>query len=248
MKQVSYSFGQSLGSQVKRQGINEIIELEFINSFVQGRTNLQVSIEGVNAKLNEIRQAQGQYPNSRRALSKNLGLFYGVSEGRKDLYRELDVASFVQGFKDYNMNINSLGINCDSLVRSEEGKYSEFIGKRYLEENKKRAGVSTTASGLQYLVTEKGSGDSPSENSKVTVHYTGRLVTGDVFDSSVDRGEPISFSLKQVIPGWTEGLQLMNKGAKYRFFIPSEIGYGGNPAGKIPPYSTLIFDVQLIDF
>ncbi len=122
-------------------------------------------------------------------------------------------------------------------------------GKQFLEENAKREGVTTTASGLQYEVLKEGSGAKPSSaSSRVTVHYEGKLTNGNIFDSSYKRNDPATFGLNQVISGWTEGVQLMNEGSKYRFFIPSELGYGSRGAGaSIPPNATLIFDVELLN-
>lgn len=120
-------------------------------------------------------------------------------------------------------------------------------GKAYLKENGSREGVVTTASGLQYEVLSEGTGKSPKATDKVRCHYEGRLTDGTVFDSSYQRGEPADFGLNQVIAGWTEGVQLMKEGAKYRFHIPYLLGYGERGAGaSIPPYSTLVFDVELI--
>ena len=118
-------------------------------------------------------------------------------------------------------------------------------GKAYLKENGSREGVVTTASGLQYEVLNEGTGKSPKATDKVRCHYEGRLTDGTVFDSSYQRGEPADFGLNQVIAGWTEGVQLMKEGAKYRFHIPYLLGYGERGAGaSIPPYSTLVFDVR----
>lgn len=120
-------------------------------------------------------------------------------------------------------------------------------GEVFLANNAKRDGVTTTASGLQYEVLNSGSGTKhPTEISTVNVHYHGTLTDGTVFDSSVERGEPISFPLNRVIKGWTEGVQLMKTGDKFRFFIPADLGYGSRSAGKIPPGSVLIFDVELL--
>ncbi|WP_031566458.1 FKBP-type peptidyl-prolyl cis-trans isomerase [Pararheinheimera texasensis] len=121
------------------------------------------------------------------------------------------------------------------------------LGEVFLANNAKRDGVKTTASGLQYEVLHSGNGDKhPTEISTVNVHYHGTLTDGTVFDSSVERGEPISFPLNRVIKGWTEGVQLMKKGDKFRFYIPADLGYGSRSAGKIPPGSVLIFDVELL--
>ena len=119
--------------------------------------------------------------------------------------------------------------------------------KKFFEENGKMQGVITTKSGLQYQVLKEGTGDKPGRRDTVKVHYEGKLPNGTVFDSSVARGEPIEFPVDQVIPGWTEALQLMKTGAKYRLFIPSRLGYGAHGAGNaIPPHSTLIFEVELL--
>jgi FKBP-type peptidyl-prolyl cis-trans isomerase len=120
-------------------------------------------------------------------------------------------------------------------------------GDAFLEANKSKEGVKVTASGLQYKIVQEGSGKSPAATDNVTVHYTGKLVDGTVFDSSVQRGEPATFGLNQVIPGWTEGLQLLKEGGKAILYIPYQLGYGERGAGgQIPPYSTLIFEVELI--
>jgi FKBP-type peptidyl-prolyl cis-trans isomerase len=126
-------------------------------------------------------------------------------------------------------------------------KDNKTIGREFLEENAKNDSVVQTTSGLQYMVLKEGTGTKPGPTDTVTVHYTGRLLDGTVFDSSVERGEPASFPLDKVIPGWTEGLQLMSEGSQYRLFIPSELAYGSKGAGdQILPNSTLIFDVELI--
>jgi FKBP-type peptidyl-prolyl cis-trans isomerase FklB len=122
-------------------------------------------------------------------------------------------------------------------------------GESFLAENKKRSEVKETASGLQYEVINEGAGEKPSETTTVKVHYHGTLVDGTVFDSSVERDSPASFGLNQVIKGWTEGLQLMPVGSKFRFFIPQDLAYGAtpNPQGPIQPYMALIFDVELLE-
>ena len=125
---------------------------------------------------------------------------------------------------------------------------NEQARKSYLEENGKRPEVVTTASGLQYEVLEEGSGAQPQAGDQVKVHYTGRLIDGTVFDSTVERGEPATFGVTQVIPGWVEALQLMKAGSKWRLHIPSNLAYGPQGAGGIiGPNSTLIFDVELLE-
>jgi len=131
--------------------------------------------------------------------------------------------------------------------RAKAGKAHKEAGEKYLAENAKKDGVITLPSGLQYQVLKEGNGKKPTAKDTVQCHYEGFLIDGTVFDSSIQRGEPATFPLQQVIAGWTEGLQLMQEGAKYRFFIPYRLGYGEGGAGSsIPPFAALIFDVELI--
>ena len=131
---------------------------------------------------------------------------------------------------------------------AEKYKGAKSEGEKYLSENAKKEGVVTLPSGLQYQVLKEGNGKSPKATDKVVCHYEGMLIDGTMFDSSVQRGEPATFPLNGVIAGWTEGLQLMKEGAKYRFFIPYQLGYGERGAGaSIPPFTTLVFDVELIE-
>lgn len=132
-------------------------------------------------------------------------------------------------------------------INAEKGKAAKEAGEKFLAENAKKEGVKTTASGLQYEVLKEGTGRKPKATDTVECHYEGFLLDGTLFDSSVQRGQTASFSLQQVIAGWTEGLQLMQEGAKFRFYIPYMLAYGESGAGaSIPPFSTLIFDVELI--
>ena len=132
--------------------------------------------------------------------------------------------------------------------RAKLGKSELDRGRAFLEGNGKREGVVTTKSGLQYEVLQEGTGKHPKATDKVRCHYEGCLIDDTVFDSSYKRNEPAVFGLNQVIPGWTEGLQLMGEGAKYRFFIPYLLGYGESGAGEmIPPFATLVFDVELLE-
>ena len=131
---------------------------------------------------------------------------------------------------------------------AEMAKVNAEAGKKFLEENAKRDEVKVTASGLQYEVLTEGNGDIPTASDTVKVHYTGTLIDGTVFDSSVQRGEPAVFGVTQVIPGWVEALQMMNAGSKWRLYIPSDLAYGQNGAGNvIGPNATLIFEVELLE-
>ncbi|MBQ0833404.1 FKBP-type peptidyl-prolyl cis-trans isomerase [Marinobacter sp.] len=138
-------------------------------------------------------------------------------------------------------------------LQAEQGKQVEELaqknmeaGKTFLAENAERDGIQTTESGLQYEILEEGEGEQPGATDTVRVHYTGELLSGEVFDSSRERGEPVSFGLNQVIPGWTEGLQLMNEGARYKLYIPSDLAYGPGGNRSIGPNETLVFDVELL--
>lgn len=137
----------------------------------------------------------------------------------------------------------------DALKKAEETyNDNKVAGEKFLEENKTKDGVKVTESGLQYVILKEGTGEKPTATSKVKVHYHGTLIDGTVFDSSVDRGTPAEFGVGQVIKGWTEGLQLMPVGSKYKFFIPQELAYGAFPrqGGPIKPFSALIFEVELL--
>jgi FKBP-type peptidyl-prolyl cis-trans isomerase len=200
-------------------------------------------------------------------IGSDVGQYMSKSE------MEFDKDAFITGLEDglagRDLRLSDEELNqVQTIIREKQQKLAQERQKEMmaqLEEQKvtnkkegdefrakkaKEDGVKTTDSGLMYEVIEAGSGDQPaSENATVVVHYTGTLLDGTKFDSSVDRGQPATFALNQVIPGWTEGLQLMKKGAKYRFYIPPELAYGSDarPGSPIGPNSTLIFDVELID-
>ena len=188
-------------------------------------------------------------------ISYALGL--GIGQQLKSMNIEnFDIKEFSRSIEDV-----MAGRDTDMTAREAQVMLSEYFqkkekeqakaniaeGKAFLEENGKREGVVTTKSGLQYEVLTEGTGNSPKATDKVRCHYEGRLIDGTVFDSSYQRNEPADFGLNQVIAGWTEGVQLMKEGAKYRFYIPYLLGYGERGAGaSIPPYATLVFDVELI--
>ena len=196
-------------------------------------------------------------------LSYALGLGIGrqLSQMGAD---DLNVADFAQAVKDMIDGkepqvpaAEAQQIVEDFFQKQEEKQRAEAAkkykgakseGEKYLSENAKKEGVTTLPSGLQYQVLQEGNGKSPKATDKVVCHYEGMLIDGTMFDSSIQRGEPATFPLNGVIAGWTEGLQLMKEGAKYRFFIPYQLGYGERGAGaSIPPFATLVFDVELIE-
>jgi len=196
-------------------------------------------------------------------LSYALGLGIGQQLAQMNV-EGLDINDFASAIKDV-IDKNELKVShreAQTIVqdyfqkqearlqaeRAEKGKTAKADGEKYLSENAKKEGVVTRPSGLQYKVLKEGNGKSPKATDRVRCHYEGFLIDGTVFDSSVQRGEPAVFPLNQVIAGWTEGLQLMKEGGKYRFFIPYLLGYGEGGAGaSIPPYATLIFDVELLE-
>ena len=160
---------------------------------------------------------------------------------------ELIKQGFINGMKNYGeWPMEAANGYIQTAIDNIKYGETKAQGEEFLAANKLREGVITTESGLQYEVIKEGKGPKPTADSKVKVHYHGTLIDGTVFDSSVDRGEPIEFNLNQVIKGWTEGVQLMPVGSKYKFYIPQDLGYGSRAAGQIPPYSTLIFEVELL--
>lgn len=195
-----------------------------------------------------------------------------VAKNVKNSVSEMDTELFMQGFLNAIDSTNVLiePEKCQTIlstyfrkkqekerakqqeeaIAKAENKFTDnkLAGEKFLEENKTKKGVQTTASGLQYIVEKQGKGEKPTATSKVKVHYHGTLIDGTVFDSSVDRGKPAEFGVNQVIKGWTEGLQLMPVGSKYKFFIPQDLAYGFQQRGnKIKPFSALVFEVELLD-
>lgn len=168
---------------------------------------------------------------------------------------DLNIDDFAQAITDvFNGDAKLSDAEAQAAVQDffsrkaeKQAKAAKAEGENFLAENAKKEGVKTLPSGLQYKVLREGDGRKPSATDKVECHYEGTLINGEVFDSSYRRGETATFGLNQVIKGWTEGLQLMQEGAKYRFFIPYNLAYGEHGAGQsIPPYAALIFDVELI--
>ena len=187
------------------------------------------------------------------SYAMGLGIAYQLAGMHID---EFELKDFTQAISDVLSN-SKTAMTSDEAKRLMNDYFEEKAkrdaqatiaeGKAFLDNNAKQPGVVTTKSGLQYKILTEGTGRQPKATDKVRCHYEGTLIDGTVFDSSYRRGEPADFPLNGVIPGWTEGVQLMKEGAKYRFFIPYLLGYGEQGAGSsIPPFATLVFDVELI--
>lgn len=182
----------------------------------------------------------------------------GIGQNLKSMgLKNLSAEDFAQAIKDIlagnepkvsHSEAQSIVQSYFAELQAKMAEESLAAEKEFFAENGKKKGVVTLPSGLQYEVITEGTGEKPTATSQVKCHYEGKLISGDVFDSSVKRGQPATFGLNQVIPGWTEGLQLMPVGSKWRLFIPSSLGYGPQGAGEvIPPNSPLIFEVELIE-
>lgn len=189
-------------------------------------------------------------------VSYGVALNMGANLARQGL--EIDLGSFVVGLQDGLANLKPRVSEADlkaafetiqerlEAVQAERAAKQAGVSQAFLEENKKRDGVVVTKSGLQYEILRAGEGAKPGKDQTVEEHYHGTLTDGTVFDSSVQRGETVSFPVTGVIAGWVEALQLMQVGAKWRLFIPSRLAYGERGQGPIPPGSTLIFEVELV--
>jgi len=235
---LNYAFGYLNGAQIKIYILSEETEGDEINEF----------LDAVNAGLNlSVRNPQAV------SMAKNIGKTIREQEpvgllGVPGLETNFDLLKlgFINGLYNYTeqFDMQSAGQYVDDAI----SRIRKAEGEKFLAENALREGVITTESGLQYEILEPGKGKHPTAESTVKVHYEGTLIDGTVFDSSYQRGEPIEFPLNGVIKGWTEGLQLMSVGSKYKLYIPYDLGYGERGAGQqIPPYATLIFTVELLE-
>lgn len=214
----------------------------------------------IGSSMNGIKsENQIALKNSTDSLNYFLGLNMGYSlqQAPWDVEGGVVASGLLQVLDDSSM-FNQItadaifrGLNQDLSAKEQQRAEQEAIeniekGAAFLEENAKKEGVVTTESGLQYKVITQGDGPTPADTANVTVHYEGSLIDGEVFDSSYENGEPVSFALNRVIPGWTEGLQLMPVGSTYELYIPSNLGYGEMGNSRIPGNSVLIFKVELL--
>jgi FKBP-type peptidyl-prolyl cis-trans isomerase FklB len=223
------------------------VDTAYMADFIQG---FNEAVAGMNDKRQKARMAGMQI--AEQVTNRMLA---NVQRELTDAPDSIVTSLFYRGFTDVLTNDTTIFTMASAEKLQQEkmqvnkkakAKKLRKAGRDFLAENGKKPGIITTPSGLQYEVLKQGDGAVPQPTDKVKVHYEGRLIDGTVFDSSIKRGEPAVFGLNQVIKGWTEGLSLMPVGSKWRLYIPQELGYGDRQAGQIPPYSALIFDVELL--
>ena len=239
---LNFAMGVMNGSQIRRYIMAEDTTEEAIKEFVD---NINIGLKQ-KVRNPQIVQFATNIGNTIRE-QEPVGLL-GI-EGLETNY-DLIKQGFINGLYNYTeqFDIQAANMYLDGVINRMKYGATKAEGEKFLEENKLRDGVQVTESGLQYEVLVQGKGKKPTAEQTVKVHYEGTLIDGTVFDSSYKRGEPIEFALNGVIQGWTEGLQLMSVGSKYKLYIPYELGYGERGAGQsIPPYSALIFTVELLE-
>ena len=270
---LSYMHGIAFAQRLMRERITFIDASELGAVFIEFENGTKTATEPKDAstKLRELSKATQNFqqvnPSQKTEATDAFASLVYVAELKYKGLKEIKTEKFVEGLNGYvkkqvipsneliNLYTNSIKVYEDKMAieRKEktlvEGKAKAPEQYAFLAKKEKEKGILKTASGLLYEVITAGTGAKPNSANKVKVHYEGSTIDGKVFDSSYERGEPIEFGLGQVIKGWTEGLQLMSPGAKYKLYIPQDLGYGARGSGaKIPPYSTLIFTVELISF
>ncbi len=220
------------------------------------------ALVGCTAGTQSPEVSQAPLETNSEKVSYGMGIVF--AERLKHDLPELELEQFIEGFRQGHSGEDEARLTRDEIqaammeyqqeIQAQQEREIEEIatknreaGEQFLAENAEREGVMTTESGLQYEVLEQGDGDKPGPTDQVKVHYTGELLSGEVFDSSRERGEPVTFGLNQVIDGWTEGLQLMNEGSRFKLYIPSNLAYGPGGNMSIGPNETLVFDVELLE-
>ena len=265
---LSYALGNQLGNQVKGSGMLEQryqLDSTFYADFLRGVNDafragddkakaayfvgLQVGMDLNQSYLSEAEKIYFYDGDTTQTFSRDnfLSAFYDVFNGNKPLLKEEDISQLNLLF-NMQMREKAPAYEEAKQAKEMEEKFGENrkAGEKFLEENKKKEGVQTTESGLQYKVLTQGTGEVPTKEQTVKVDYEGRLIDGTVFDSSIERGEPAVFALEQVIPGWTEALSMMPVGSEWEIYVPQELAYGSRNTGAIKPFSTLIFKVKLL--
>ena len=266
---LSYVHGAGMARGLTEQGLVFIDMAEMAKEFIAIQAKPEAIIEAQLAdnKLRDIAQSTESFKNlddtQKSEVTKLFGnLFYQtqlfhpaiedisvekVAEGISDFAEQGPVPSEAM-IKEYSAIMEAYQTKAEEEQKA-TAKIAGEAGYTFLQENAKKEGIQITESGLQYEIIQAGEGECPTAENEVTVHYEGTTIEGKIFDSSFQRGEQISFGLSQVIKGWTEGLQLMNPGAKFKFYIPQELAYGAQGAGAdIAPYAALIFTVELFSF
>ena len=238
---INYAFGLMNGSDIKMYLLASDSTGEEKKDFIK-QINKALKMKIKNPQLMNMGEQIGKTIKDQEAT----GL---VGEPKLETKFALIKQGFINGMKGHDTQFNqqTAGEYISNTINFLKYGDTKGEGERFLAANQLKEGVQVTESGLQYEVLTMGRGPKPQATDRVKVHYHGTLIDGTVFDSSVERGEPAEFGLNQVIKGWTEGLQLMPVGSKFRFYIPQELGYGERATGSIPPYSTLIFDVELLE-
>lgn len=265
---VAYALGLSMGSYLKRQGIASMEQEAFGKGMREGgafddatdqpfldsiSSNVQTFMMEFAQIVQNKMMADSNYVPEDLSLPLDISTSFGYLLGSNLIEGNLGKANFdkvIAGVNDEFVGEPTFNMEQFSLILENYFEANDSmrvaVNEKYLADHKTKEGVITTMSGLQYKVITKGEGKMPIATDKVKVHYKGTFVDGKTFDSSYDRGEPISFPLNQVISGWTEGVCLMPVGSKYLFVIPHELGYGERGGQSIPPKSTLIFEVELL--
>lgn len=225
--------------------------------FAQSKKELRADVEKLKAEIAELKKpVEIDLEDKDKKAGYALGVVIASNiqdQGMDSIDLEAIIVAFEDVFLEQELKIGKeeaagiVQMYVEEAMEKKTAKLEEEAAE-FLKQNKLKEGILETKSGIQYRVLKEGTGKTPKADDNVTVHYVGKLTDGTVFDSSVERGEPATFGVNQVIPGWTEALQLMKEGAKYELFIPYDLAYGERGAGgQIPPYATLVFEVELLE-
>lgn len=251
---LNYAFGLANGNGIKNyylakdtanadsMKIKIASLLKGIKEGMKGGDSDYTELEGIGTNIGSALKEQ-----SEKGLMGDSTLKVDMDLIKQGLVNGLRGSNVTMTAEEAQMYVNSTMQRLQQAKMAKQYGGNKAAGEKFLAENKAKAGVTTTASGLQYEVIKKGTGALPTDTAQVKVHYHGTLIDGTVFDSSVDRGQPATFGVNQVIKGWTEALKLMPVGSKYKLYIPQELAYGPAEQGNIKPYSALIFEVELIE-